>query len=93
MIERHAGGWRVTVPMVMDNARALFAAGEDAIDGSFAVIDLDGIPEANSSSLAVLMGWLRTAQTRGGCVSFRNAPPGVRALVGLYDLDGILPLA
>lgn len=92
MIERRPGGWRVTVPMVIDNAAPLRGAGAALIDGGVAVVDLTAVGEADSSALAILLDWVRQAEKQGGSLAFRGAPSGVRALAGLYDLDGILPL-
>ena len=56
------------------------------------MVDLTAVGEADSSALASLLDWVRQAEKQGGSLAFRGAPSGVRALAGLYDLDGILPL-
>lgn len=95
MIESKAGCLRVTAPMVMDNARGLLDAGRDAFgDGrGRQVVDLAAVREADSSALAVMLGWLRATEGRGTQVVFANIPGSVRSLAELYGLIDLLPLA
>lgn len=93
MIERRAGQLCVTVPMVMANASSLLESGRSALRESRESVDLAAVSEADSSALAVMLGWLRTTEARGGQVEFRNAPAGLRSLAELYGLTEIIPLA
>lgn len=93
MIERDADRLRVTAPMVMDNARGLLEAGRSALEGKGGVIDLGAVTEADSSALAVMLGWLRTAEAEGAKISFANMPAGVRSLADLYGVAELLPQA
>lgn len=93
MIERSADHLRVTVPMVMANANGLLAAGRALFAEPIERIDLADVAEADSSSLAVMIAWLRMAREGGRQLAFLNLPSGVRALAALYGVDEILPLA
>lgn len=92
MIERRAGRLCVLAPMVMANARSLLDSGRAALLEAQETFDLEGVPEADSSALAVMLGWLRTAEARGTRLAFCNAPAGLRSLAELYRLTDILPL-
>lgn len=92
MIERQAGQLKVTAPMVMSNARGLLEAGRSALKEVRETVDLGGVAEADSSALAVMLGWLRTAESRGQQVAFANAPAGLRSLAELYGVVELLPL-
>jgi len=93
MIEGESGHWRVTAPMVMDNARGLLEAGRAVLKGETEVVDLGSVPKADSSALAVMLGWLRTMEARGGQLRFSGVPAGVRSLADLYGVAELLPLA
>jgi len=93
MIERQAGHLRVTVPMVMANARGLLDAGRSAFKESRETVDLAAVGEVDSSSVAVLLGWLRAAEGSGIHLAFANAPASLRSLADLYGVTELLPLA
>ena len=93
MIETAPGRLIVTAPLVMDNARKLLAAGCAALQVGEQVIDLGRVTEADSSALAVMLGWLRAAESLRSTVKFANIPAGVRSLAELYGVTELLPLA
>ena len=93
MIETAPGRLIVTAPLVMDNARKLLAAGCSALQAGEQVIDLGRVTEADSSALAVMLGWLRAAESLRSTVKFANIPAGVRSLAELYGVTELLPLA
>ena len=93
MIERQAGRLVVTAPLIMDNARTLLEAGRAALQPGEQVIDLGLVVEADSSALAVMLGWLRGADLSRSTIKFANIPAGVRSLAELYGIAELLPLA
>ena len=93
MIERQPDRLRVTAPMVMANARGLLEAGRSAFKETQEIIDLGAVQEADSSALAVMLGWQREAESLGARLVFTHAPAGVRALAELYGVADLLPLA
>lgn len=93
MIERDGAGLRVTVPMTLDNARALLAAGVAALQPGAFCVDLAAVPEADSSAIAVMLGWVRAAPEKRADLQFVNVPTGVSSLADLYGVGELLPLA
>jgi len=93
MIERQPDHLRVTAPMVMANARGLLDAGRAAFKQTREVVDLGAVTEADSSALAVMLGWLRAAEGQGTHLTFTNTPAGVRSLAELYGIADLFPLA
>jgi phospholipid transport system transporter-binding protein len=92
MIERQAGRLVVKVPLVMANARGLLEAGRSALQGGDEIFDFSEVVDADSSALAVMLGWLRAAELSRSTVHFSNIPEGVRSLAGLYGVAELLPL-
>lgn len=92
MIEREAGRLVVKVPLVMTNARALLEAGRSAMQAGEQVFDFSEVQEADSSALAVMLGWLRAAAAAQAVVKFAHVPTGVRSLAELYGITELLPL-
>lgn len=93
MIERQAGRLFVTAPLIMDNARSLLEAGRAALQAGEQIIDLGQVAEADSSALAVMLGWMRGASLSRSTIKFANIPAGVRSLAELYGVAELLPLA
>lgn len=93
MIERQAGRLFVTAPLIMDNARSLLEAGRAALQAGEQIIDLGQVVEADSSALAVMLGWMRAASLSRSTIKFANIPVGVCSLAELYGVADLLPLA
>ena len=93
MIERKAGRLVIKVPMVMANARGLLEAGRSALQPGEQVFDLGQVDDADSSAVAVMLGWLRVAGRSRSTLKFAHIPAGVRSLAELYGVAELLPLA
>ena len=91
MIERQAQCLVVKVPMVMANARKLLEAGRAALQPGEQIFDLGQIAGADSSAIAVMLGWLRVASRSRSTVKFAHIPPGVCSLAELYGVSELLP--
>lgn len=93
MIERQGGCLAVKVPLTMANARGLLEAGCAALRPGEQVFDFSAVGEADSSAIAVMLGWLRAAEPSNSTVKFAHIPAGVRSLAELYGVTELLPLA
>ena len=93
MIVREAGRLVVKVPLVMANARGLLDAGRAALQAGEQLIDFSEVTEADSSAIAVMLGWLRGAAASQSSLKFAHVPAGVLSLAELYGLTELLPLA
>lgn len=93
MIEREAGRLLVKAPLIMANARGLLEAGRSSLQAGEQVFDFSEVTEADSSALAVMLGWLRAASQTQSTVKFAHIPTGVRSLAELYGVTDLLPLA
>ncbi|MBU3696466.1 lipid asymmetry maintenance protein MlaB [Dechloromonas sp.] len=92
MIVSEAGRLVITVPMVMDNARGLLDAGRRLLQPGEQVFDFSRIAVADSSAVAVMLGWLRAADQSRSTLTFAEIPSGVRSLAELYGVTDLLPL-
>jgi len=93
MIERDGGRLVVKASLLMANARGLLEAGRSALQPGEQVFDFSAVSEADSSAIAVMLGWLRAAEKSQSTVRFANIPTGVRSLAELYGVTELLPLA
>jgi phospholipid transport system transporter-binding protein len=93
MIEREGARLVVAAPMVMANGRALLAAGCAALQPGEQVFDLARVGEADSSALAVMLGWVRAAELSRSTLRFAGIPAGVSSLAELYGVAELLPRA
>lgn len=83
----------VSAGMTLARARALLEEGATIAAARDAVFDLSGVTEADSSGVAVLLGWQRAARAGGRSLRVVNAPASLRSLAALYGVDAFLPLA
>lgn len=91
MIELANGRLVVRSPMLMDNARTLLEAGCSFFQQGETVIDLSAVAEADSSALAVMLGWVRFAGERGVSLRFSGIPESICSLADLYGITDIFP--
>lgn len=63
--------------------RALAAAGD-------CTVDLSGVNDADSSALALLFDWQRTARAAGHRLKVCNLPAGLKSLANLYGVSDLL---
>jgi len=92
MIEHEGGRLVVKVPLLMANARGLLEAGRSVLQPGEQIFDFSAVTEADSSAIAVMLGWLRAAEQARATVKFANIPAGVRSLAELYGVSELLPL-
>lgn len=89
MIERKDGCLYIKTPMTVSTAPALLTAGQNALNEPSETFDLSGVKEADSSALAVMLGWMRAAEAGGRTLQFTHLPVGVQALINVYGLHSI----
>jgi phospholipid transport system transporter-binding protein len=80
----------------MDNASTLLAEGTSALDqagkaGAGIDIDLGGLTTMDSSLLAVIFAWMRTAKANGYSLRLLNLPANLLSLATVYGVADLLP--
>jgi phospholipid transport system transporter-binding protein len=76
--------------ITFQNARAVLEQGCAAIRGGQHELDLAGIKVADSSAVAVLLAWQRTARAAGATLRIQNMPAGIQSLAHVYGVDSLL---
>lgn len=92
-IEHADDGAVIHGDMTLENATTLLAAGVAAVKQGATRFDLSGVGAIDSSGLAVLFGWLRTAQAEGRKVTITHPPRSLRSLAEVYGVAELLPLS
>lgn len=88
---RYEGAGRVMVsgPLTFDTVHTLLAL--PAAEGADAlVVDLGGVPRADSAGLALMLEWLRQARTQGRALSFTRVPARLQDLIDVTGLSALL---
>ena len=93
MIESVNGRICIDCAMVTDNARRLLEQGRARVVAGEQIFDLSAVADADSSAVAVMLGWLRHAAGTGAVIRFVGVPAGVLSLAELYGVSDLLPLA
>ena len=81
----------VSGPMTMAGAAILLAEGEAAIAENALAFDLAGVTDMDSSCLAVIFGWMRSARDAGKAVKLLNPPRNLLSLAEVYGVTDLLP--
>jgi len=72
-----------TVPGLLGKARGLFEG------SSTFVVDLQGVTQADSAGLALLLEWLKRCRRREQDLYFRNLPDSLVEIAGVSSLGGL----
>ncbi|AEG67846.1 lipid asymmetry maintenance protein MlaB [Ralstonia solanacearum] len=79
-------------PRILREGEAQLSQASQA--GTVAVqVDCAGLSQVDSSALAVLLSWQRTAQATGIALDIAAAPEALRNLATLYGVDALLAVA
>lgn len=86
------------MPVAVDSlsfssAKTVLNAGLDAIGNGNATFDLNGVAQADSSGIAVMLAWQREAKAKGMALAFINVPDNILSLAALYGVTDLLGLA
>lgn len=92
-IQRVGDGLAVSGDMTMQTAAALLAAGNAEIVAGGTRFDLAGVANVDSSCLAVLFGWQRSARAQGKALTITNLPASLVSLAEVYGVTELLPLS
>lgn len=76
--------------LTFQNATTTLQQGLAAIRGGKTVFDLSSVKAADSSAVAVLLEWKRTARKVGAALTYINLPAGLQSLATLYGVDEFL---
>ena len=94
IVSQGAARFGVEGTLDFDSVVALVAEGERLFSGPGPVeLDLQGVQEANSAGLALLLEWLDIARRRKLVLRFRNLPGSLVRLAELTNLGGLLPVS
>ncbi len=74
--------------MALARGAELYAAGANEV-----VVDVSGLRDVDSATLAILLAWAARARDRGVTLRFAGIPSGLRALAHLCDAEPLLGIA
>jgi phospholipid transport system transporter-binding protein len=76
--------------LTVQNAKAALDQGVAAIKAGQTVFDLGTVQTVDSSAVAVLLAWKRSARKGGKALSYINLPASLQSLAALYGVDEFL---
>lgn len=93
MIDDAGGTLRVSGAMTLRDAAALLDEGRAAMkQDAETVFDLAAVEAVDSSAIAVIFGWLRTAREQGRQIRIVHPPEDLLSLATVYGVSELLPL-
>ena len=84
--------FRPEASLTVGNARAVLAAGLQAIAGGQTAFDLSGLVDVDSAAVATLISWQRGAGQAGRTVAYTGLSDNLRSLIDLYGAAELLHL-
>lgn len=75
-----------TVPRIWSASQSLFAGGKSL------TVDLSGVESSNSAGLALLIEWIRFADSNNCSIKFLNLPDQMLQVAQLCGVDEKLPV-
>jgi len=90
MISEIDGQLHIAGEMNHQTATALLAEGTPLVGGTDQVLNLAAVTVVDSSALAVLLEWARTARAAGRQLRVVDAPAALVSLASLYGVSEIL---
>ncbi|MGH8729061.1 MAG: STAS domain-containing protein [Burkholderiales bacterium] len=92
LIQReNQGRYLVRGAMTLPIAKRLLDEGHKVLQRGDAVIDLDRVDEVDSTGLAVMLEWMRSAQRHNHRLRFINIPDNLKSLADVYGVSELLP--
>lgn len=86
--------WSLEGEVNVDTITAIIQPGYQMIKAAPAgqplVLDLSGVSQADSASVALLIDWLRYAKKMGKSLSFESLPAKMQDIIKVSNLGGIL---
>ncbi len=76
--------------ITLDEIGSIEKTGPQAIDQGDAVFDFSEVKKADSAMLALLLQWMRYAQSKGLTPQIKNMPEGMWSLARLYGVRELL---
>jgi phospholipid transport system transporter-binding protein len=94
LLERGEGRWELSGDVTLVTVPDLFHAGVSMLRRDASVsIDMAPVKRIDSSSIALMLSWLRKAREQHAVLSFLNVPPQVQAIARLCGVLDLLPMA
>lgn len=75
-----------TVPGILTASQSLIAGSQSI------TIDLSGVESSNSAGLALLVEWMRFADSKNCSITFQNLPNQMKQIAQLCGVDKKLPV-
>lgn len=93
MISEVGDRLEVSGAMTFAGAANLLEQGRGLLKDARIIIDLSGVREVDSSSLALVFAWQRAANAAGKRIVIVNPPQNLVSLADLYGVTELLPLS
>ncbi|AMC36426.1 STAS domain-containing protein [Janthinobacterium sp. B9-8] len=84
--------FQATGTLTLESAAQQLTTLPSLAQGELLQVDLSQISAADSSAVALLLHWMRSARKQGGELQFSGVPEGLAGLIRLYEVDALLPI-
>jgi phospholipid transport system transporter-binding protein len=78
--------------VTLDNVVTITQQGMALLDGRHNTVDLMEVVEVDSTTISMLLEWLRIARQKGYQLQFVNLPGNLESLIQLYGIAELIPV-
>jgi phospholipid transport system transporter-binding protein len=90
MIVREGARMVLSGPVTLANVAAVLEEGRRHLEDGVEAVDLAGVTEMDSALLALLLAWMREANSRNRSLALANPPQALSTIARLYGVDTLL---
>lgn len=84
------GEWQVSGDITAPYVQALLAESESLAPKQVIQIDFSLATDVDTTSISLMLEWIRRANARGGTVAFMNIPESLMSLIKLYEVSSLI---
>jgi phospholipid transport system transporter-binding protein len=78
--------------VTLDNVVTITQQGMTLLDERHNIVDLTEVIEVDSTTISMLLEWLRIARQKGYQLRFINLPGNLESLIQLYGIAELIPV-
>lgn len=84
------GQWQISGDITAPYVQALLAESESLAPKQALQIDFSLATDVDTTSISLMLEWIRRAKARGGTVAFMNIPESLMSLIKLYEVSTLI---
>lgn len=82
--------WQISGDMTTGYVQGLLAESELLAQRQVLQVDLSLVTDVDTTSISLMLEWIRRAKLRGAKITFVNIPKSLMSLIKLYEVSSLI---